>query len=206
MYIPPHFAVDDLPTLHEFIDRHPFGLLVSQHDGAPFATHLPFLLDRQPTPHGALLGHVARQNPQWRQLAGQQVLCVFSGPHAFISPTWYQAEKVVPTWNFVAVHAYGRARVIDDPDALLALVGRLTERFERDMPAPWRVDPANPFLRKAATHIVGFAVDVERLEGKWKLNQNHPADRRRRVIAALREQSDEDAREIADLMERGLGN
>lgn len=204
MYVPAHFAVDDLPALHEFIDRHPFGVLVSQHDGAPFATHLPFLLDRQLPPRGTLLGHVARQNPQWRQLAGQQVLCVFNGPHAFISPTWYESENVVPTWNFVAVHVYGRARVIEDPETLLGLVARLTDRFERDMPAPWRVHPEDAFMRKLATRIVGFEVEIERVEGKWKLNQNHPADRRRRVIAALREQGYRDALEIADLMERGL--
>ncbi|MBO0697212.1 MAG: FMN-binding negative transcriptional regulator [Zavarzinella sp.] len=204
MYVPAHFAVGDLPALHEFIDRHPFGILVSQHEGAPFATHLPFLLDRQSPPRGTLLGHVARQNPQWRQLAGQQVLCVFNGPHAFISPAWYESENVVPTWNFVAVHVYGRARVIEDSETLLGLVTRLTDRFERDMPAPWRVNPDDPFMRKLASRIVGFEVEIERIEGKWKLNQNHPADRRQRVIAALREQGYGDALEIADLMERGL--
>jgi transcriptional regulator len=204
MYVPPHFAVVELPTLHAFIDRHPFGLLVSQLDGAPFATHLPFLLDRQASPRGTLLGHVARQNPQWQPLAGQQVLCIFSGPHAYVSPTWYQSEKVVPTWNYAAVHVYGRVRLIEDPDALIALVGRLTDRFEHDMPAPWSFDPDGPFVRKLATQIVGFSVEIDWIEGKWKLNQNHPAERRRRVIAALREQGYEDAREIADLMERGL--
>jgi transcriptional regulator len=204
MYVPRHFAVEDLPTLHAFIDGHPFGLLVSQHDGEPFATHLPFLLDRGTGPHGTLLGHLARQNPQWRELGGRRALCIFNGPHAFVSPTWYQAEKVVPTWNYVAVHAYGRAEVVEEPDALLALVARLTDRFERDMPVPWSVDPGEPFLRKVASQIVGFRIEIDRIEGKWKLNQNHPAERRRRVIAALREQGYEDARQIADLMERGL--
>jgi transcriptional regulator len=200
MYVPPHFAVDDLPTLHEFIDRHPFGLLISQHDGAPFATHLPILFEGP----ALLLGHVARQNPQWRQLAGQQVLCIFNGPHAYVSPTWYQSEKVVPTWNYLAVHVYGRARLVEDPDSIVALVAKLTDRFERDMPVPWTFDPNEPFVRKMATQIVGFAVEIERIEGKWKLNQNHPAERRRGVIAALRQQGHEDAREIAELMERGV--
>jgi transcriptional regulator len=200
MYIPAHFAVDELPTLHEFIDRHPFGLLISQHDGAPFATHLPFLFD----PPALLLGHVARQNPQWRQLGGQEVLCVFNGPHAYVSPTWYRSEKIVPTWNYVAVHVYGRARLVEDPDSIVALVAKLTDRFERDMPVPWAFDANEPFVRKMATQIVGFAVEIERIEGKWKLNQNHPAERRRGVVAALREQGYEDAREIAELMERAL--
>jgi transcriptional regulator len=206
MYVPPHFAVDDLPTLHAFIDRHPFGLLSSQVDGVPFATHLPLLLDRQTSPHGSLLGHVARQNPQWRELSGQRVLCIFNGPHAYVSPTWYQSDKVVPTWNYVAVHAYGRARLIEDPDSVIALVARLTDRFEREMPVPWTFDRTEPYVRKLATQILGFAVEIDRIEGKWKLNQNHPAERRRRVIAALREQGYEDARQIADWMERGLAD
>jgi transcriptional regulator len=202
MYVPAHFAVADTARLHEFIEQYPFGLLVSQQDGAPFATHLPFLLDRDAAPNGALVGHVARQNPQWRNLADQTVMCVFSGPHAYISPTWYQSDRVVPTWNYVAVHAYGRVRLLDDPDTLVNLVQRLTDRFERDMPAPWRFDAGEPHIQRLAAQIVGFRIDIERVEGKWKLNQNHPPERRQRVIAGLREQGYEDAREIANLMER----
>ena len=108
MYVPAHFAVTDLPVLHDFIDSHPFGLLVTAHDGRPFVTHLPLLLDRGTGPHGALRGHVARQNPHWQSMVGQDVLVVFNGPHAYVSPTWYAAEKVVPTWNYSTVHAHGR--------------------------------------------------------------------------------------------------
>jgi transcriptional regulator len=206
MYVPAHFAETDLDTLHTFIEQHSFGLLVSQHAGAPFVTHLPFLLNRSAGPNGALLGHVARQNPQWRDLVGQPVLAVFQGPHAYISPTWYQAGKTVPTWNYVAVHAYGSARLIEEPAELIALVRLLTAVTELSMPNPWDFDPDEPFLQKLATQIVGFRIEIERLEGKWKLNQNHPAERRQSVIAALREEVWDDAREIADLMERGLGN
>src|SRR4051794_35885289 len=115
MYVPAHFEQTDLATLHAFIEDHSFGLLTSMLDGRLFASHLPFLLDRQAGPFGSLLGHVAKANPQWRQLAGQEVFVVFSGPHAYVSPTWYEAEHVVPTWNYVAVHAYGRCRLIEDP-------------------------------------------------------------------------------------------
>jgi transcriptional regulator len=111
---------------------------------------------------------------------------------------------VVPTWNYLAVHVYGSARLVEDPDSIVALVAKLTDRFERDKRVPWTFDPNEPFVRKMAAQIVGFAVEIERIEGKWKLNQNHPAERRRRVIAALRDQGYEDAREIADLMEGGL--
>jgi transcriptional regulator len=204
MYVPAHFAESNLATLHEFIEGNSFGLLVSQHDGQPFVTHLPFLLRKTGGPCGTLLGHVARQNPQWRDLGGQSVLAVFQGPHAYISPTWYAAEKTVPTWNYVAVHAYGTARLIEDPTELIALVREITRMAERSMPTPWDFDPADPFIQRLATQIVGFRIEIERLEGKWKLNQNHPADRRERVVAELRRQGWEAPREIADLMERGL--
>jgi transcriptional regulator len=205
MYVPPHYAETDLPTLHEFIDHYPFGLLISQQDGLPVVTHLPFLLDRNSGGQGVLLAHVARQNRQWEQLANQQVLAVFHGPHAYVSPTWYQAEKVVPTWNYVAVHAYGRVELIDDPDELISLVSELTSRFEAGQPVPWTFEAGEPFIRKMAKQIVGFRIAIERIEGKWKLNQNHAVERRRRVIQALREQGGDDANEIADLMAKAIG-
>src|SRR5262245_24231491 len=98
MYFPASFAETDPGKLHDFIEQHSFGTLVSQVDGLPFATHLPFLLERTSGPHGTLVGHTAQANPQWRELAGQTTLAIFSGPHAYISPTWYEAEQVVPTW------------------------------------------------------------------------------------------------------------
>jgi transcriptional regulator len=204
MYVPAHFAETDLVTLHQFIKDHPFGMLVSQHGGEPFVTHLPFLLERSASPNGTLLGHVARQNPQWHQLAGQNALAVFHGPHAYISPTWYQAEKVVPTWNYVAVHAYGPVELIEEPGALIELVRELTRVSEQAMPSPWTFDPADSFVRRLATQIVGFRLPIARLEGKWKLNQNHPEERRRRVVAALRAQGGDDAKQVAELMQRGL--
>jgi transcriptional regulator len=206
MYVPADFAESDLDTLHTFIEQHSFGLFMSQHEGQPFVTHLPFLLDRTAGPNGTLLGHVARQNPQWRELAGQPVLAVFSGPHAYISPTWYQADKRVPTWNYVAVHAYGKAELIEEPAELIPLIRELTRVAERSMPVPWDFDPADLFVQRLATQIVGFRIEIERLEGKWKLNQNHPPERRQHVIAALRQQGWDDARQIADLMERQLGD
>src|SRR4051794_27392492 len=100
MYVPSAFAESDLNKLHDFIERNSFGLLVSLVKGVPFATHLPFLLERNSGPDGSLVGHMARANPHWQELEAQTVLVVFSGPHAYISPTWYEAENVVPTWNY----------------------------------------------------------------------------------------------------------
>ena len=205
MYIQPAFLESDLPTLHEFIERHSFGVLISQHDGSPFATHLPFLLDRSSGTLGTLVGHVARANPQWVQCVGQQVLAVFTGPHAYISPTWYEAEHVVPTWNYVAVHSYGRLRLVEDQPKLLEMVRRSVEVYERSMPQPWSVDEADTFVERLLKQIVGFHIEIERIEGKWKLSQNHTVERREKVVRALRKRSDENSTAIAALMRQQLG-
>ncbi len=185
MYVPPHFAEADPAVLHDFIEAHSFGLLVSQLGGAPFATHLPFLLDRAAGPHGTLIGHVARANPHWRELGGRPALAVFNGPHAYVSPTWYEAEPAVPTWNYIAVHATGRAELVEDRGALLEIVRRSVEVYEAPLPRPWVLDAGSTFADRLLDQIVGFRLPVERLEGKWKLNQNHPAERRAKVARAL---------------------
>ena len=206
MYIPEAFRVSDLPTLHEFIERNSFGLLVSQHDGSPFATHLPFLLERTSGTFGTLLGHVARSNPQWEQLSDQRILVVFSGPHAYISPTWYDAELVVPTWNYVAVHAYGRVRLVESGDELFAIVRHSVEVYEQSMPRPWAIGEFDTFLERLLKQIVGFRIEIDRIEGKWKLGQNHAAERREKVIQVLEEQGDENATAIAAMMRQRLAD
>ncbi len=204
MYVPPHFAETDPATLHAFIERHSFGLLVSQVDGVPFATHLPFLLDRNAGPHGTLIGHVARANPHWQALREQTSLVVFSGPHAYISPTWYETANVVPTWNYTAVHAYGRAELVEDQNQLLEIVQRSVAVYESTMPRPWTLDTNGPFAERLLAQIVGFRIPIDRIEGKWKLNQNHPVERREKVIRALEERGGEDAQAIAALMRQTL--
>ncbi|MBN8905900.1 FMN-binding negative transcriptional regulator [bacterium] len=204
MYVPPHFAETDPHALHDFIEAHSFGLLVSQIDGAPFATHLPFLLDRAAGPYGTLVGHVARTNPHWHELAARPALAVFSGPHAYVSPTWYEAENVVPTWNYVAVHATGRAELIEDRGALLEIARRSVEQYESGMPRPWRFDAGTTFVDRLLSQIVGFRLTIEKLEGKWKLNQNHPAERRVKVIRSLEATGGADAVAIAAAMRRAL--
>jgi transcriptional regulator len=142
---------------------------------------------------------MARANPQWRELAGRTALAVFTGPHAYVSPTWYEAENVVPTWNYVAVHAYGTVRLVEDRDALLDVVRRSVAVYEATMPRPWALDESSSVVDRLLPHIVGFRIGIERIEGKWKLNQNHPAGRRRKVAAALSERGGE-ARAVAELM------
>jgi transcriptional regulator len=200
MYVPQHFAETDPAALHGFMEHHSFGLLVSQVGGVPFATHLPLLLDRNAGPHGTLVGHMARANPQWNSLAGQSALAVFSGPHAYISPSWYESANVVPTWNYVAVHATGRAELVEDAGALLEIVQRSVSVYEASMPRPWVLDTSGPFVERMLAQIVGFRIRIEVLEGKWKLNQNHPVERREKVIGALEAQGGEDATAVAALM------
>jgi transcriptional regulator len=204
MYVPTAFEEKDRGKLHDFIEAHSFGLLVSAPGGVPFATHLPLLLERDAGPHGCLVGHLARANPHWHGLDGQEVLAVFSGPHAYVSPTWYEADNVVPTWNYVAVHAYGTARLVEDPETLSGILAATVATYERPMPNPWSLDTGGDFFRKMARAVVGFRVEIRRLEGKWKLNQNHPPERRERVVRVLEQAEDPEAREIARLMRASL--
>lgn len=204
MYIPADFVETNLTKLHDFIERHSFGLLVSSVEIAPFATHLPFLLERGSGPHGTLVGHMARANPQWRELETQTALIVFSGPHAYVSPTWYEAENVVPTWNYTAVHAYGRVRPIHDPDALRTIVQDSIGIYEKAMPQPWTLGTNDQFVDRLLMQIVGFRIEIEKIEGKFKLNQNHPVERREKVIKALQRQGGENALAVSEMMHEQL--
>jgi transcriptional regulator len=204
MYVPAHFAVTDAAALHDFIERHSFAQLVTHLDGAPFVSHLPFLLDRAAGPNGTLVGHMARANPQWRHGAGRPALVVFSGPHAYVSPTWYEAEHVVPTWNYTAVHATGVLHPVEDRDAVLGIVRRTVETYEAAMPRPWSPDWSATFIDRLLGQIVGFRIPIDRLEGKWKLNQNHPPERREKVIRALEGRGGEESLAVAALMREVL--
>jgi len=201
MYVPPHFGVSNLNSLHDAIERYSFAMLVSQSSDGLEASHLPLLLDRQAGPQGTLVGHMARANLQWQRAAGQEVLAIFSGPHAYISPRWYEAQGVVPTWNYVAVHAYGRLSLVENAAEVEALLRRTIEAYESSQPNPWRLSEPKDFVERLARQIVAFRIPIERLEGKWKLNQNHPAERREKVAAVLEQRDDDNSKEIAELMQ-----
>ena len=203
MYVPASFAETDTTALHAFMRRNSFAVLTTHGEEGLAASHLPLLLDAEVGTRGRLYGHMARANPQWRQ-AESDALAVFSGPHAYVSPTWYQEEATVPTWNYVAVHAYGRLRIVDDEDAVLEILRRSVATYEAAMPVPWTFDAASSYVRSQLKAIVGFHIEIERLEGKWKLNQNHPEHRRRRVAEALGARPDADSLAIAELMRQGL--
>ena len=177
VYLPPMFSETRPEVLIEHIERYEFGLLVSHGAAGIVASQIPFLVERRDG-RLALLGHLARANPQLADLeAGGAVLAVFAGPHAYISPSWYAQGPAVPTWNYATVHAYGAARTIADPAWLRVLLGRLSRRHEGREPGPaWRAeDLPEDYLAAMLGGIVGVEIAVERLEGKFKLSQNRPA-------------------------------
>jgi transcriptional regulator len=176
-------------------------MLISQEGSEPVASHLPLLLDPNAGPNGRLIGHMARANSQWRSAAGQSVLVIFAGPHAYISPSWYEADSVVPTWNYAAVHAYGRLRLIENSVAVLGIVRQMVTRYEGSRETPWSLDsqPAE-FIERMLAAIVGFEIDIERLEGKWKMSQNQPAERQEKVVRALLESTNPEERQVARIM------
>ena len=204
MYIPPPFAERDLKRLHEFIEQYSFGLLISADGGEPQASHLPMLLDRREGPNGALYGHMARANSHWQQASGKPILAVFSGPQVYISASWYEEEKVVPTWNYVAVHARGVLQTIEDAPTLGQIVRDYVEFYERGLPQRWNMEGPEEFYQRLLNQIVGFRLSIDSIEGKWKLSQNHTHQRRGRVVAALQRQPDDNSQAIAALMAQSL--
>lgn len=199
MYLPTAFAETDAAKLHEFMRQNSFAVLTSNGENGLIASHLPLLFDGENGPKGQLLGHTARANPQWRGVEGE-VMAVFSGSHTYISPSWYEEPGLVPTWNYVAVHAYGTFKVIDNREGLLDILRRSVHEYESPGEEPWIFDESESHVDGLLNAIVGFRIDITRLEGKWKLSQNHPEARRRRVIRALEARSDEDSKKIAGLM------
>ena len=180
MYTPHSFAEDDLSTLFSFIEEHPLAAVVtgSMAEGL-LATHLPLVLDRASGARGTLIGHFARANPHSRALTGGplEALVIFTGPNAYITPEWYRTKeetgRVVPTWNYVAVHAYGVLRLNDDPRSLRDHLEMLTHRHEADRARPWHVtDAPEDYIAQQMKAIVRVDLQIDRLEGKWKMSQN----------------------------------
>lgn len=199
MYIPKHFKMDDQAELFQFIEENSFAVMFSNHEGRPFATHLPLLLDRE---EGYLYGHFANPNPQWEDIETGEVLIVFNGPHTYISPSWYESNKAVPTWNYVAVHAYGTVEIIKDSDQLYRTLREMVQKYERPS-STYKLDEVDgAFIEGMSRGIIGFKIKITSLEGKWKLSQNHSEERCSRVIQQLENSGEQDAREIAERMKR----
>jgi len=203
VYVPKHFDVTDTAWCHALMGAQSFALMITADDtGEPFATHLPILVDERRGPLGTLRGHVARANPHWRYLAaGRPTLVVFSGAHAYVSPSWYATHPAVPTWNYVAVHASGTGALVEDAEQVRTLLADLVHVYEAPGPEAWSFEalPAD-YVAGMQRGIVAFEIPIARLEGKAKLSQNRDAVDRGRTREALAASDDPVARAVAALM------
>jgi transcriptional regulator len=189
VYVPRHFRQDDPATIRAAIRAARLGSLVTQSAGEFFASHLPMLLEDEPAPHGRLIAHVSRANQQWKAIgSGTSAIVIFHGPDAYVTPSFYETKrehgKVVPTWDYIAIHAYGTVRAIDDAAGVLAIVTKLTQAHEARRDEPWAVsDAPADYIAGQLRGIVGIEIAIERFDAKWKLSQN----REERDIAGVRD-------------------
>lgn len=206
MYVPKHFDETRVEVLHELIRAYPLGALVTFTPSGLDANHIPFEIHPEPLPFGTLRGHIARANPLWRECSQDvDVLVIFQGPSAYISPSWYptktDAPQVVPTWNYAVVHAHGPLRIIDDQAWLRRIVETLTDRHEAGRNAPWQVtDAPAAYVEKMLGAIIGVEISIAQLIGKWKVSQNRPPKDQAGVVEGLLEQGRDSATVMAGLV------
>jgi transcriptional regulator len=205
VYIPEHFRSEDRATALTFMHANPFAILVSNNEEGPFATHVPVVI-RESGDQLVVRGHVAKANPHWRYLERQpDCLMIFHGPHSYISPTNYETRENVPTWNYGAIHIYGRARTFAEPDQLLAMLHDLIPTFEAAYEEQW-ASLSEVYRQRMLSHIVGFEITVGKLEAKFKLSQNRTRKEQQQIINSLSTDADTTISGTARLMcEHGLG-
>lgn len=205
MYVPTHFREDRLEVLHAIIEENSFATLVSNSPTGIVATHIPFLLRRSEGPFGTLRGHVARANQHWTHLESGEAVVIFLGSHSYVSPSWYASTDRVPTWNYVAVHAYGTPRLIEDDSVLRELVEDTVTRYEGELERPWEMSSIDPSkIPGLLRGIVGFEIPIQRIEGKRKLGQNRSRPDREGMVAGLRAYGGSSGAAIADLVDSDL--
>lgn len=210
MYLPKHFEMADRTALQALVSDYPLGTWIVQCDGELVINHIPFFLDSSAGANGMLIGHVARANPVWRQLAcATSSVVVFQGPQAYVSPRWYAGKlidgKVVPTWNYAVAHAHGTPRAIEDRQRLLEMVSQMSALQEAPLDQPWAVsDAPAEFIEGMLGAIIGVEIPLDRLTGKWKCSQNRRAQDQRRIAAGLQENVLPHAQEMGRAMAHGL--
>lgn len=201
MYIPKFFKIDDEEVIYDFIEKNGFATVFSQHNGEPYATHLPLMLNES---KNALFGHFARPNEQWKDIDDQQILAVFQGPHCYISPTWYETTKAVPTWNYVSIHIYGKMEIVEDKKVIYNSLNDLVNKYE-SIDSIYNLDNVeSSFIEGMSKGIVAFKLKITKIEAKAKLSQNHPVERQKLIIKHLEDTPQQDNIQIASLMKRNL--
>lgn len=210
MYLPNHFAVTDTDEIKRFIETIRLGALVTHDDQGYFGTHLPWILDGKAEVGSTMIGHVARANLHWQQcVGGRQAMVIFTGANAYVTPNWYptkqETHKIVPTWAYQAVHITGRVESFDDPAELEAAVHALSEVMERPQPQPWSVDQApRDYLEMMLKGIVGIRLTIEKIEAKYKLDQNKKEQDRLGAAGGLQALGTENAAILAIAMTQGI--
>lgn len=204
VYIPSQFKQEDPAAIHEMMRRVRFVSLITNSERGLVATQAPVLFDANEGEHGVLRGHIARANPQWKETTASEALAIFTGPNAYISPQWYAAKRehgrVVPTWNYVAVHAYGVIHFTDNREKLLDIVTRLTEMHEASFEHPWKVsDAPADYVEAMLKAIVAFELKITRIEGSWKLSQNRSEADRAGTMAGLAQRGEDVVKEMERL-------
>ncbi len=198
MYVPKHFEVTNVGVMHDLIRDYPLATLVTLSTNGLNANHIPFHILDSPKLYGTLQGHVSRSNPVLDDIKDElEALAIFHGPNAYITPSWYQTKqktgKVVPTWNYAVVHAYGKLRIVDDSEWLLKQLNNLTDHNEAKFIEPWSVDDApREFTEKIMASIIGIEMEITKLLGKWKVSQNQPMENQISVIQGLKSNQQQD--------------
>ncbi|MEQ8525146.1 FMN-binding negative transcriptional regulator [Gracilimonas sp.] len=202
MYNPNSFKETDPNILYPFIEEHNFGLIFSQTESTPEATHLPFMVNRN---DDILIGHFARANKHWQHINEKaEVLIVFQGTHGYISPSWYKNQNTVPTWNYAAVHVYGTPTIVHNIDELREMVDSLTYHHEEGVNSDWDYEAAHSKRERLLRGIVGIRINITKLEGKFKFNQNRSIEDQKKVIKTLENSASESNRKMASIMKRNL--
>jgi transcriptional regulator len=206
MYIPRANQEQRIPVLHKLMEEQPLASLITMGSSGLFASHIPMVLEQNGA-KGQLRGHISRANTQWRDYSPSvEALAIFSGPQHYITPNWYlekeETGKVVPTWNYVVVHAYGYLKIIEDGEWLMTHLASLTKIHEAESPVPWKIGDAPPhYIASLAKGIVGLEITIGRLEGKWKVSQNRSEQDRARVAMGLAELNTKESLQMKALVE-----
>ncbi|MEK4065010.1 FMN-binding negative transcriptional regulator [Peribacillus sp. FSL R5-0717] len=201
MYIPKHFQLKDEELIYDFIEKYSFATLFSQHNGEPYATHLPLTLNKG---ESALYGHFARPNEQWKDIEYQKVLAVFQGPHSYISPSWYETTMAVPTWNYVSIHLYGKMEIVEDQKVIFDSLNDMVKKYESPDSPYNLIDVDSRFIEGMSKGIVVFKIKITKIEAKAKLSQNHPVERQELIIKNLENTAQQDNIQVASLMKKNL--
>ncbi|HMS64767.1 MAG TPA: FMN-binding negative transcriptional regulator [Ignavibacteria bacterium] len=203
MYTPGYFKMNDPDEIRNFINENSFAILISNNEGKINATHIPVLFESGEGSKGFLYGHFAKANQQWKNI-DKEVLVIFPGAHKYISPTWYESNQTVPTWSYISVHIYGNIEIVNSKEKKIKLVKDLVKYFESDESSYSTDQLKQSYFDGLINGIVGFKIEITRIEGKKKISQNHPEERQKRVIDKLKEIGDDDSQKIVEKMKENL--